>query len=116
MLAKNAEREAAYLRSAYNFYYDNYARLSKQLEQLKVQLNRQNNTYNSCNNQINNQENIEAVKYAMKKSHPDNGGNAEDFKKYRELYNRINEYENFNYVNGYRDHFNDYDASILCKL
>ena len=89
MRAKNAEREAAYLRSAYNFYYDNYARLSKQLEQLKAQLNRQNNTYNFCNNQINNQEIIEAVKYAMKKSHPDNGGNAEDFKKYRELYNRI---------------------------
>lgn len=89
MQAKNAEREAAYLRSAYNFYYDNYARLSKQLEQLKAQLNRQNNTYNSCNNQINNQEIIEVVKYAMKKSHPDNGGNAEDFKKYRELYNRI---------------------------
>lgn len=89
MRAKNAEREAAYLRSAYNFYYDNYDRLSKQLEELKAQLNRQNNTYNFCNNQINNQEIIEAVKYAMKKSHPDNGGNAEDFKKYRELYNRI---------------------------
>lgn len=89
MLAKNAEREAARLRSGYNFYYDNYARLSKQLEQLKEQMNRQNDTYNSCNSQINNQEIIEAVKYAMKKSHPDNGGNAEDFKKYRELYNRI---------------------------
>ena len=89
MRAKNAEREAAYLRSAYNFYYDNYARLSKQLEELKAQLNRQNNTYNFCNNQINNQEIIEAVKYAMKKLHPDNGGNAEDFKKYREIYNRI---------------------------
>lgn len=89
MRAKNAEREAAYFRSAYNFYYDSYARLSKQLEELKAQLNRQNNTYNSCNNQINNQEIIEAVKYAMKKSHPDNGGNAEDFKKYREIYNRI---------------------------
>lgn len=85
MRAKNAEREAAYLRSAYNFYYDNYVRLSKQLEQL----NKQNNTENSYNNQINNQEIIEAVKYAMKKSHPDNGGNAEDFKKYRELYNRV---------------------------
>lgn len=89
MRAKNAEREAAYLRSAYNFYYDNYARLSKQLEQLKAQLNRQNNTYNSCNSLQNNQKIIEAVKYAMKKSHPDNGGNAEDFKKYRELCNRI---------------------------
>ncbi|ASM69707.1 hypothetical protein [Blautia hansenii] len=89
MLAEDAEREAARLRSGYNFYYDNYARLSKQLEQLKEQMNRQNDTYNSCNSQINNQEIIEAVKYAMKKSHPDNGGNAEDFKKYRELYNRI---------------------------
>lgn len=89
MREKNAEREAAYLRSAYNFYYDNYVRLSKQLEQLKAQLNRQNNTYNSCNSLQNNQKIIEAVKYAMKKSHPDNGGNAEDFKKYRELYNRI---------------------------
>lgn len=89
MLAKNAEREAARLRSGYNFYYDNYARLSKQLEQLKEQMNRQNDTYNSCNSQINNQGIIEAVKYAMKKSHPDNGGNAEDFKKYRELYNRV---------------------------
>lgn len=89
MLAKNAEREAARLRSGYNFYYDNYARLSKQLEQLKEQMNRQNDTYNFCNSQVNNQEVIEAVKYAMKKSHPDNGGNAEDFKKYRELYNKI---------------------------
>lgn len=89
MRAKNAEREAARLRSGYIFYYDNYVRLSKQLEQLKAQLNRQNNTYNSCNSQTNNQEIIEAVKYAMKKSHPDNGGNAEDFKKYREIYNRI---------------------------
>ena len=89
MLAKNAEREVARLRGDYIFYYDNYARLSKQLEQLKEQMNRQNDTYNSCNSQINNQEIIEAVKYAMKKSHPDNGGNAEDFKKYRELYNTI---------------------------
>ena len=89
MRAKNAEREAARLCSGYIFYYDNYVRLSKQLEQLKAQLNRQNNTYNSCNSQTNNQEIIEAVKYAMKKSHPDNGGNAEDFKKYREIYNRI---------------------------
>lgn len=89
MLAKNVEREAARLRSGYNFYYDNYARLSKQLEQLKEQMNRQNDTYNFCNSQVNSQEVIEAVKYAMKKSHPDNVGNAEDFKKYRELYNRI---------------------------
>lgn len=29
----------------------------------------------------NNQQILDAIKYAMKKSHPDNGGNAEDFKK-----------------------------------
>lgn len=28
----------------------------------------------------------DAVKYAMKKSHPDNGGSADDFRKFRELY------------------------------
>lgn len=37
----------------------------------------------------NNQQIIEAIKYAMKKSHPDNGGNAEDFKKFRDLYNSM---------------------------
>lgn len=31
----------------------------------------------------------DAVKYAMKKSHPDNGGDAKDFMKFRELYNKI---------------------------
>lgn len=31
----------------------------------------------------------EAVKYAMKSAHPDNGGDAKDFMKFRELYNKI---------------------------
>ena len=30
---------------------------------------------------------IEAVKEAMKRSHPDNGGNPEDFRMYRRAYN-----------------------------
>ena len=30
---------------------------------------------------------IDAVKDAMKRSHPDNGGNTEDFQKYRKAYN-----------------------------
>lgn len=33
----------------------------------------------------------EAVKYAMKMSHPDNNGNAEDFMKFRKLYKEITE-------------------------
>lgn len=32
---------------------------------------------------------IEAVKYAMKKSHPDSGGNAEDFIKFRKVYEEL---------------------------
>ena len=31
----------------------------------------------------------EAVKYAMKSAHPDNDGDAKDFMKFRELYNKI---------------------------
>lgn len=31
----------------------------------------------------------EAVKYAMESAHPDNGGDAKDFMKFRELYNKI---------------------------
>ena len=31
----------------------------------------------------------EAVKYAMKSAHPDNGGDAKDFMKFRESYNMI---------------------------
>lgn len=32
---------------------------------------------------------IEAVKYAMKKSHPDNGGNSEDFIKFQKAYEEL---------------------------
>lgn len=33
----------------------------------------------------------DAVKYAMVHSHPDNGGSAAEFDKYRKLYNKIKE-------------------------
>lgn len=44
------------------------------------------NNYNKVNN---NHQILDAIKYAMKKSHPYNGGNKEDFKKFRELYNSM---------------------------
>lgn len=55
------------------------------------------NAYESClkdkmkNTKINFYDNDvkEAVKYAMKKSHPDNGGNSEEFNRFRELYNKM---------------------------
>ena len=47
------------------------------------------NTMDNYNKVGNNQQIIDAIKYAMKKSHPDNGGNAEVFKKFRDLYNSM---------------------------
>lgn len=32
---------------------------------------------------------IQAVKYAMKHAHPDNGGNAEDFMKFQKCYEEL---------------------------
>lgn len=48
--------------------------------------NTENNTYNKEETRS---DIHEAIKYAMKKSHPDNGGNASDFRKFRELYKEI---------------------------
>lgn len=36
-----------------------------------------------------NKEMVEAVKYAMKAAHPDNGGKQEDFIKFNALYNKM---------------------------
>lgn len=47
------------------------------------------NTMNNYNKVNNNHQILDAIKYAMKKSHPYNGGNKEDFKKFRELYNSM---------------------------
>ena len=35
------------------------------------------------------QDMVDAVKYAMKKSHPDNGGNAEDFVRFKKCYEEL---------------------------
>ena len=44
----------------------------------------QDNSKNIYDNDIK-----EVVKYAMKKSHPDNGGSSDEFNKFRELYNKV---------------------------
>lgn len=46
----------------------------------------QNTTYNKEETRSDVKD---AVKYAMKKSHPDNGGSADDFRKFRELYEEM---------------------------
>lgn len=45
--------------------------------------------YQNKEKSIHNNDIKEAVKYAMKKSHPDNGGSSDEFNKFRELYNKI---------------------------
>ena len=47
------------------------------------------NTMNNYKEVGNNKQILDAIKYAMKKSHQYNGGNAEDFKKFRDLYNSM---------------------------
>lgn len=66
--------------------------LKGRVNSYKAQYDFLRNTINTMNNYKevgNNQQIIDAIKYAMKKSHPDNGGNAEDFKKFRDLYNSM---------------------------
>lgn len=67
------------LHSLHNDLLNTYWNLSDKKDELKRQLNTSQNS----------QEVKEAVKYAMKSAHPDNGGDAKDFMKFRELYNKI---------------------------
>lgn len=48
-----------------------------------------NRIYKPTNKQVADKDMVEAVKYAMKKAHPDNGGKQEDFIKFNNLYNKI---------------------------
>lgn len=42
-----------------------------------------------CENSNVSPNTIQAVKYAMKHTHPDNGGNAEDFIKFQKVYEEL---------------------------
>lgn len=69
------------------FYEERCALFLKEISKLRIELimeQTKNNHQNIYNNDIK-----EAVKYAMKKSHPDNGGSSDEFNKFRELYNKI---------------------------
>lgn len=70
--------------------------LKLEKEELRLKNNKLRNSLN-CNKlfktvvtqPVCSQETIEAVHYAMIKSHPDNGGKQEDFVKFRDLYRRL---------------------------
>lgn len=74
-----------------NFYKNRCELYFNELSKLRIKAvmeqsknKHQNNSQNIYDNDIR-----EAVKYAMKKSHPDNGGSSDEFNKFRELYNKI---------------------------
>ena len=76
---KLLELENEWLRGRYEYYKSHCLELLKELR----------HSYGTSISK--DQEIIEAVKYAMKMSHPDNNGNAEDFMKFRKLYKEIAE-------------------------
>lgn len=84
-------------RNYYKMLSDNYYDLNTKLKRLNYILEEEvkilKTQPEAATQHINpaDQEIIEAVKYAMKMSHPDNNGNAEDFMKFRKLYKKIAE-------------------------
>lgn len=84
-------------RNYYKMLSDNYYDLNTRLKRLNYILEEEvkilKTQPEAATQHINpaDQEIIEAVKYAMKMSHPHNNGNAEDFMKFRKLYKEITE-------------------------
>lgn len=64
-----------------NMYRNQISLLQGQVDRLLKMKSRGN--YNVSD------DTIQAVKYAMKKSHPDNGGNAEDFMRFQKVYEEL---------------------------
>ena len=73
------------------FYKNKCESYIREIVQLNasIRVYQSRNTYQDKLKNIYNNDIKEAVKYAMKKSHPDNGGSSDEFNKFRELYNKI---------------------------
>ena len=79
----------------YNTLMDNYNASKNHIRELEQLLrdqyikNQFNDTFiRSCDTTINNGIIQDALKIAMIQSHPDNGGNEDDFIRFREAYNK----------------------------
>lgn len=84
---QNLKNEQAIDKNTIEYYNQKYEKLVRDCEYLQKMLkfNMQNN-----NKPIEIPKGtIDAVKLAMKISHPDNGGNQNDFIKYREVYMKL---------------------------
>lgn len=77
---KELERQKAFIersRDRWEKYYRDY-----------IQTLESKTFGNYCNSNFS-QDTIEAVKFAMKHAHPDNGGNSEDFIKFKHCYDEL---------------------------
>lgn len=82
----------------YRRWYDDESMTNMRLNLEVARLRQENATLNSAfydvqrrvaKTPIKDDDIVYAVKYAMKKAHPDNGGKQEDFIKFNNLYNKI---------------------------
>ena len=85
----HAEDERTRLFSQISFLRDENTKLANALNKI-FWTNMQNRTHNHVRNSPNiSKDTIDAVCYAMKKAHPDNGGKEEDFIKFKKLHDEL---------------------------
>lgn len=71
-------------------YYNMYKTVKKELDDTAYTLSYYKLRYHyRNNNEVSSPEVLEAVKFAMQKAHPDNGGDTVRFIKYRNLYEKM---------------------------
>lgn len=80
---KRKDLKYIYLRKKLNEERLNYTYYKNEMYKFKLSNDSQNKWL------INNKDVKYAIKYAMKCSHPDNGGSAEDFQKFKKLYDKL---------------------------
>ena len=85
----HAEDERTRLFARISFLRDENTKLANELDKI-FWTNMKNRTRNHVHNSPNISKNtIDAVYYAMKKAHPDNGGKEEDFIKFKKLHDEL---------------------------
>lgn len=77
----NADKERSKYRLENDIYKRNYETLKQEYIKLLSSQKSSNNLYSD--------DILSVVKYAMQKSHPDNGGKTEDFIKFKKLYDSM---------------------------
>lgn len=81
--------ESKFNEEQYEYYKDLSEQFNREREYWKDNYFGLRNNLNNNYSNINSKEVLEAVRYAMIKSHPDNNGKQEDFIKFKKLYDSL---------------------------